>query len=135
MQNKYIFKYTNNQYTIVGYACKPYLFTPLLNPVTESEKRYNKAQIRTRNIIERVFGVWKRKFPCLRRGLGNSPETTVSIIIACAVLYNISVELKLPQIFDNDDYANYDNEIPVNNLNREIVGCAARRSYIIRHFS
>lgn len=71
----------------------------------------------------------------MRRGLGNSPETTVSIIIACAVLYNISVELKLPQIFDNDDYANYDNEIPVNNLNREIVGCAARRSYINRHFS
>ncbi|CAI6359742.1 unnamed protein product [Macrosiphum euphorbiae] len=42
---------------------KPYIFTPLLNPVTNAEKNYNKAHIKTRNIVERVFGVWKRKFP------------------------------------------------------------------------
>lgn len=72
----------------------------------------------------------------MRRGLANSPQTTVSIIIACAVLYNISLKLRLPQILDNDEIVNYENEISVNNnLNREMIGCAARRSYIIRHFN
>ncbi|XP_044764246.1 putative nuclease HARBI1 isoform X2 [Coccinella septempunctata] len=48
-----------------GYACKPFLFTPVLNPGTEAERRYNQAHIKTRNCIERCFGVLKRRFPCL----------------------------------------------------------------------
>lgn len=71
---------------IIGYASKPCLFTPLLNPVTESKIKFNKTQIKIRIIIERVFSVWKRHFPCLRRGLANSQQITVSIIIACAVI-------------------------------------------------
>ncbi|KAL5236987.1 hypothetical protein ACI65C_004397 [Semiaphis heraclei] len=120
-----------------GYACKPYLFTPLRNPITNSEKNYNKAQIKTRNIIERVFGVWKRKFPCLRRGLANSTLTSVSITVACAVLYNISLKLRLLNIEDNDneEVDEVDDHFRDNNLNREIIGAASRRGYIIRHFS
>ncbi|XP_044750059.1 putative nuclease HARBI1 isoform X2 [Coccinella septempunctata] len=48
-----------------GYACKPFLLTPVLNPGTEAERRYNQAHIKTRNCIERCFGVLKRRFPCL----------------------------------------------------------------------
>ncbi|XP_045506108.1 putative nuclease HARBI1 [Colias croceus] len=48
-----------------GYLCKPYLLTPLLNPNTPSEQRYNEAHIKTRNTIERCIGVWKRRFPIL----------------------------------------------------------------------
>jgi len=78
--------------------------------------------------------VWKRKFPCLRRGLANSTLTAVSIIVACAVLYNISLKLRLLNI---DDYNNEEVDDPFrdNNLNGEIIGAAARRGYIIRHFS
>ena len=36
-----------------GYACKSYLLTPLLRPTTAAERRYQFAQIRTRNPIER----------------------------------------------------------------------------------
>lgn len=37
-----------------GHACKKYLLTPILNPVTPAEVAYNLAHIRTRNVIERT---------------------------------------------------------------------------------
>lgn len=52
---------------------------------------YNYSQIRTRNIVERFFGVWKRKFPCLQLGLRTKLRTTANIIVACAVLHNIGI--------------------------------------------
>lgn len=52
-----------------GYALKSYMLTPLLNPVGRSQMLYNESQIRTRNIIERCFGVWKRRFPVLSLGI------------------------------------------------------------------
>ncbi|CAH0730279.1 unnamed protein product, partial [Brenthis ino] len=52
-----------------GYACTPYLFTPLLRTTTPQEERYNNAHISTRNTVERCFGLWKQRFRCLLRGL------------------------------------------------------------------
>ena len=49
-----------------GYPCKPYLLTPLPATMTQAQQNYNTAHIRTRNTIERAFGVLKRRFPCLR---------------------------------------------------------------------
>ncbi|PSN53128.1 hypothetical protein C0J52_06273 [Blattella germanica] len=45
------------------------------------------------NIVERLFGVWKRRFPCLSSGLRNKLETIPNIIVACAVLHNISLQI------------------------------------------
>lgn len=45
-----------------AYPSKSYLLTPLLNPGRRAEVLYNEAQIRTRNIVERLFGIWKRRF-------------------------------------------------------------------------
>lgn len=36
-----------------AYPNRPYLLTPLLNPLTRQEVRYNEAHIKTRNTIER----------------------------------------------------------------------------------
>lgn len=36
-----------------AYPNRPYLLTPLLNPSTRQEIRYNEAHIKTRNTIER----------------------------------------------------------------------------------
>ncbi|CAG5016533.1 unnamed protein product [Parnassius apollo] len=36
-----------------AYPNRPYLLTPIINPVTEAEKRYNEAHIKNRNVIER----------------------------------------------------------------------------------
>lgn len=75
-----------------GYACKPYLLTPLLNPDNESEAEYNRAHILTRNTIERFFGVIKRRFPCLQNGLRIGLASIPRVIVACGVLYNICKE-------------------------------------------
>ncbi|XP_069689657.1 putative nuclease HARBI1 [Periplaneta americana] len=76
-----------------GYSCQRILLTPLLNPVTPADHRYNRAHKRTRCVVERMFGVWKKRFPCLSVGLRNKLENAPNIIVACAVLHNLSLEI------------------------------------------
>ena len=51
-----------------GYALKPYMLIPFLNPVTPGERHYNYAHKKTRVTIERSFGVLKSRFLCLKIG-------------------------------------------------------------------
>ncbi|KAF9413679.1 hypothetical protein HW555_008125, partial [Spodoptera exigua] len=73
------------------YACTPYLFTPVLHPTTTKEELYNRAHIRTRNVVERCFGLWKQRFRCLLRGFTTKLENTKLYIVALAVLHNIAI--------------------------------------------
>ncbi len=117
-----------------GYACQPYLLTPCLNPTTEKERRYNLAHARTRNTIERVFGIWKRRFAVLASKMRTNLRTTNNIIIACAVLHNIAVE--------NNLNLNDEPEIPLPDLVQPVPheqaehgpGRARRDAIIERHF-
>jgi len=111
----------------------------LRNPTTAPERKYNKAQIRTRNIIERTFGLWKRRFSCLRRSLTNAPETIVNIIITCALLHNMAQKYNT---HDNNSYSEEEEEeaedrlpIPVEDIQNNIIADATRSAYILRHFS
>ena len=79
-----------------AYPCKPYLQTPYLNPVTAPEQRFNTAHKRTRNSIERCFGVLKRRFHCLHGELRMQPERVCKIIVACCVLHNIAIDRREP---------------------------------------
>lgn len=79
-----------------GYRCTPYLVTPLLNPITEPEKRFQKGFIRTRNIVERVFGAWKKRFPIVGMKLRMNIEDALVVIIATAVLHNVCIRTNLP---------------------------------------
>nr|XP_021195845.1 putative nuclease HARBI1 isoform X1 [Helicoverpa armigera] len=77
-----------------GYPTLPFMLTPIRpTPEDPPQIRYNRAQIKTRNIVERTFGIWKRRFPCLSKGLGNKLQTVSLIIVACAVLHNLSLIL------------------------------------------
>ncbi|KAF6215914.1 hypothetical protein GE061_000249 [Apolygus lucorum] len=74
-----------------GYANGAYLMTPLENPELPEEVAYNEAQTRTRNPVERTFGVLKRRFPILAIGINVRLSRSMPIIVATAVLHNIAV--------------------------------------------
>lgn len=77
-----------------GYGNKPYLITPLSNPITPVEHLFNESQIRTRNPIERCFGVLKRRFPLLALGIKLNVRKVEAIVVSCAVLHNIACMLR-----------------------------------------
>lgn len=86
-----------------GYAIRRYLLTPLRNPETRAEQLYNESQIRTRNPVERLYGVLKRRFPVLAIGIRLKVEKVEAIVVACAILHNIACEMGEPQLdVDND---------------------------------
>lgn len=110
-----------------GYACTSYLLTPLLNPHSEAERRYNQTQILMRNAVERLFGVWKRRFPSLATGLQIRIQTILVMIVACAVLHNIALD-------DNDFGDGFDpveEEIPDRGQNDEIINQEVQILFII----
>ena len=60
--------------------------TPVNNPVTAKERNYNKAHIATRGKVERMFGVWKQRFRCLRIPLRMHFENSLTVIVSTACL-------------------------------------------------
>ncbi|CAG4937539.1 unnamed protein product [Parnassius apollo] len=74
-----------------GYRLEPYLFTPILRPQNEREEKYNRAQIATRNCVERCFVVWKQRFQSLLYGMTVHMKNVKPTIVALAVLHNIAI--------------------------------------------
>ncbi|CAG4930553.1 unnamed protein product [Parnassius apollo] len=75
---------------------RSYLLTPVLNQVSEAEHR--EVHIKTRNVIERAFGVWKRRFPVVALTLHLSIPNMQAVIIATTVLNNIFRNHNLTEI-------------------------------------
>jgi hypothetical protein len=72
--------------------------TPYMRPNSPSEEKYNVAHKRTRVIIEQAFGRWKKRFGVLHSRIRMSPDRVCTIILACAVLHNIAIQLKEPDV-------------------------------------
>ena len=49
--------------------------------------------IRTRNVIERSFGVLKSRFPILAYGCRLKIETVRTVIVAANILHNIAIKM------------------------------------------
>jgi nuclease HARBI1 len=97
-----------------GYAVKSYLLTPLRNPVRREEILYNESQIRTRGAVERQYGVWKRRFPVLSLGIRLRLDRVQNVIVACAVLHNLAIEMNEPE-------PPVDPELPVLDLEQDQI--------------
>lgn len=85
------------------------MLTPLADPQNRAEQRYNEAHIRTRNSVERLFGVWKRRFPILAYGCRLKLSTTLAVIPATAVLHNMAIDMTEgePPIDVDEAHLNY----------------------------
>ncbi|XP_048756388.2 putative nuclease HARBI1 [Ostrea edulis] len=114
-----------------GYPLRPYLITPLLTCRNREERRFNFALCNARVKIENVFGIWKRRFPCLRQQLRLKLSTSLLVITACSVLYNIARKAAVPVPETNDDNPD---DVPVPVLPNQNQGGQALRTILIRHF-
>lgn len=89
-----------------------------MNVNTPVENLFKKSQIRTRNPIERAFGVWKRRFPILSTGIRLNINKAQCLIIATAILHNIAKtenQQELPPLpVEIEEAINFVNNVPNN---------------------
>ncbi|KAM7307004.1 putative nuclease HARBI1 [Ixodes scapularis] len=74
-----------------GYSVQPWLMTPIRAPKDEPEEEYNEALTKTRQVIERTFGLLQSRFRCLDKSGGvlqYKPQICCRITVACVVLHN-----------------------------------------------
>jgi hypothetical protein len=82
-----------------GYAQRPWLMTPVRNPMTPAQLRYNGIHTGTRFKIENTFGIWKSRFRCIDKSGGAMqywPQRCCKIITATAVLHNYAIRNGVP---------------------------------------
>ncbi|XP_046577279.1 putative nuclease HARBI1 [Haliotis rubra] len=79
-----------------GYPCRRWILTPFLRPLPGSQTNYNRSHKKTRNCVERGIGQLKRRFHVLHGEVRLSPQKACKVIIACAVLHNISKDRNVP---------------------------------------
>ena len=115
-----------------GYPLRAYLLTPLLKPITRAEIRFNQHVSRARVKVENLFGVWKRRFPCLRHVLRLKLNTALVVIVATAVVHNYAREKNDP-LPDDDDELPPAESVPVQPV-RKNEGGQALRNLMIRLF-
>jgi hypothetical protein len=109
-----------------------YLLTPLRAPVTAAERRYNRCQIKTRNIVERTIGILKNRFGCLFTKLRYQPEMVGNIVVACCILHNLAILHNEPNTYEPDPQA----DDPMDNIIADAgAGNAYRRGLIENFFS
>jgi len=82
-----------------GYPLSPFLMMPLASAQSAAEMAFNRRHSKTRNTIERAFGLLKMRFRCLHSTGGclqSPPERCAQIVTACAVLHSMCTENSVP---------------------------------------
>lgn len=113
------------------------MLTPLETPNGQQEEAHNRSHIKTRNSVERAFGVLKKRFPCIGRVVRTKVNTTKAIIVTAVVLHNLAVATRVVQAEDDIEPQHVDEEQHVyhpENGRENIVGLVVRRELIHQHF-
>ncbi|CAH1963494.1 unnamed protein product [Acanthoscelides obtectus] len=71
-----------------SHLCRQFESGHFGNSLLAGDKGY--PIIRSRNVIERTYGVWKKRFPCLAMGLRVHLDTAQAVTLGTAVLHNIA---------------------------------------------
>ncbi|GFV22593.1 hypothetical protein TNCV_2077851 [Trichonephila clavipes] len=85
------------------------------------ECRYNAAHARARNVVERQYGVWKKRFSCIDTPFRCSLETAQTVIDATAMLHNLA--LSLGDYEDEDSRLLQQDDTMVNHSQEECNCC------------
>ena len=100
-------KYPPNSYYLLGDSGYPCIMdpisivTPFKHQPTPDQIQFNICHARGRSIVERTFGMLKKRWRTLfRRPLETNVKNSVKIIAVCAMLHNICI--------DNNDLINPD---------------------------
>lgn len=84
-----------------------------------------------------MFGVWKKRFPCLQNGLRTKINTTLAVIVSLSVLYNfgkrhgdeVLSEFEVDYRIEHTDDEGEDHNVAT------AIGNAVRRTLIENHFT
>ncbi|XP_054720588.1 uncharacterized protein LOC129230211 [Uloborus diversus] len=93
--------------------------------------RYNEAQILARNVVERQYGVWKKRCACIAESMRCQLQNSQTIIVATAVLHNIAIILG--DSYDEGNFTPGVQDGPVNH-NTHHAGMAKRNAIVANYF-
>ena len=97
---------------------------------TDPQIRFNQHLKSARCSVERMYGIWKRRFPCLSKGMALNFDTSLSVICATAVLHNICQARKEEQFTEGDIYVHPPRK-PETKVSRRGITV---RDQIVRHY-
>ncbi|XP_064642089.1 putative nuclease HARBI1 [Lineus longissimus] len=122
-----------------AYTCRPYMMTPIRNPRTPAETRYNTAQRRTRGLIERAYGILKKRFHSVgdRNSLRCQLQGSMAIIVATACLHNLAIQRNdaIPPQDDDPRPIRYEQpELAAHHVEAHMRGNLFRDRFIREHF-
>ncbi|CAG2192393.1 HARBI1 [Mytilus edulis] len=98
-------------WVIADIHADPFLLTPHRQPANRMQERFNRSHCSTRSTVERVFGIWKKRFHVLGSEIRMKPGKACRIITACAVLHNIAT-LRLEPDVDGEQEEDIQPVIP-----------------------
>ena len=59
-------------------------------------------------MTENVIGLWKQRFPILRRGIGTKIQFTCEVIVATCILHNMDLEWQEEDPDDDEESSDSD---------------------------
>lgn len=113
--------------------------TPVQNPETPADYRYNLAHTSTHEIVDRTFRAIQTRFRCLDGSKGYlqySPEKCANIILACCVLHNVSLQSGLDAwTFERTEAKDQSGEVTEHPDTVDSEALRIRQELILNHFS